>query len=67
MRLIQLLNNLLLSIREVNFKATKDAFAVHTFLEHYPKPKQTSYESLTGSVSLELKLLTEIKALTKNN
>lgn len=31
MRLIQLLNNLLLSIREVNFKATKDAFAVHTF------------------------------------
>lgn len=33
MRLIQLLNNLLLSIREVNFKTMKNAFVVHTFLE----------------------------------
>lgn len=31
-RLIQLLNHLLLSIREVNFKATKDAFVLHTLL-----------------------------------
>lgn len=33
MRLIQFLNNLLLSIREVNFKATKDVFVIHTLLK----------------------------------
>jgi len=32
MRLIKSLNHLLLSITEVNFKANKDAFVVHTLL-----------------------------------
>lgn len=39
MKLIQLLNNLLLSIRDANFKATKDSFVVHTLLRQFSSNK----------------------------